>query len=207
MHALRRRTFCASLALALVVLGACGDDDKAEPGDSTTPPTTESTDTSDPTATTGDAPGTTEPPVTYPPVKPGEGTDAEGRISDSLIAGRFVAQQVAKLKNDATNLDEFAKIVEGQYPEVELVGPDETATPNTISSTFTTFDPSKDAGPQNVRILSFTVMDTHDKCVGIVFFGYPDITGEIEKLYSFVGAPITCNADEGINWVRDRLPQ
>jgi hypothetical protein len=204
MPAFRRRFLCALLApaLAAVMLGACGDDDSANPSPSST---TDASETTPSTTTDPGAATTSGPKPTFPPVQPGEGVDAEGRVADAVITARYVAQQVGKEKQKATNLDEFEKVVQQQLSGVEFVGPEETASPSAISTDLTVLDPSKPADDKNVKVLVFAITDPAGECVGVMYWGYPEITGSPDKLVSFTKAPITCNAIEAKEWLRPRF--
>src|SRR4051795_6519876 len=117
MRVARRHSLSGVLALsALLVLAGCGSDKKAS---ETT------TSTSTPTSTTT---------VTFPPVKLGEGSDAQGRISNMLFAGRWIAQYVKDTGNKARDLDRLRTEMKHQYPKVKVVGPTVTATPTQVSA-------------------------------------------------------------------------
>ena len=186
-----RRSVAAVLAVSTVLLrGACGSDKSSSPKTTTT------------TASSTIPASTTT--VTFAPVKLGEGSDAQGRISNIIFAGRFIAQYVKDTGNPARDIDRLKARLKNQYPKVALVDGKTEATPTQISALSSTLDPAKPQGAKNPYVLAFAVKDTAGKCVGAVSYGYK-VLGE--HLTSFINADMgACNAENALKYGTNLIP-
>ncbi len=193
MRASRRRSIAAVLAAGVVLLlAACGSDKSASPTTSTSSTPGSSSNTS------------SSVPATFPRVKLGEGADDQGRIAVGPLAGRFIAQTVRDRGNQMRNIAQLAGRLRVQYPEVELVGADVTATPTKISALSSTLDAKQEPGAKNPYTVAFAVMDTAGKCVAGVSYGFPVVGA---KLVSYIDAEMgACNAQNALEYGTSLIP-
>jgi hypothetical protein len=154
----------ALFALLLVLLAACGDD-----ATTTTAATTTLVSTTTTAATTTLASTTTAAPVTTTSLP---GLDADGRISQAAVVRQFLFDTVTLWGEEALDLEALGDGIRSVY-SIEVRGYGREADPDGISILANTIDDKSVAGPDNPRLVAFTVADTTGACLGGVVYGFP----------------------------------
>ncbi|MEX1207345.1 MAG: hypothetical protein WEE36_01875 [Acidimicrobiia bacterium] len=153
-----------TLAVLLVLVGACGDDD----GGSST-----STSTAVATTTTG-APTTTTESVPA-------GLDAAGQVAEATVVRQFLFDTVTLWGEAALDPEALAEGIVSVYP-ISVRGSAVAADPDGISIAINSVDSKDVASSDNPWVVAFTVADTSGACVGGLVYGFPapDTTVEVD---------------------------
>lgn len=157
-----------TLAVLLVLVGACGDDD----GVSST--STTSTSTAAAATTTTGAPTTTTESVPA-------GLDAAGQVAEATVVRQFLFDTVTLWGEAALDPEALAEGIISVYP-ISVRGSAIAADPDGISIAINSVDSKDVASSDNPWVVAFTVADTSGACVGGLVYGFPapDTTVEVD---------------------------